>query len=100
MNAIRRLDILNVKKDITSSLEDVRSLFSTIAAWKDLLGQIRDDEQEYYDNMPASLKQSEKGDLAENAIIAIEEAISKLDDFVPLEDILDEILPLLETAAE
>lgn len=40
---------------------------------------IRDDEQEYLDNMPESLSSGEKGETAQNAIDAIERAMDKLE---------------------
>lgn len=43
--------------------------------------EVRDDEQEYLDNMPESLQSGDKGQLAEAAIEALEEAVSAFDDF-------------------
>lgn len=56
---------------------------------------IRDEEQEYLDNMPESLQSSEKGDNAQSAIDALEEAISELQDLD-----VDNVLNSLDTAAE
>lgn len=100
MNAQRRTEIKAIKLDIEQSLDDIRSLFSTIQDWKEKLESARDDEQEYLDAMPESLQQSPKGESAQQAIDNLEEAISKLDDFVPLEEIFDEIPVSLETAVE
>lgn len=42
----------------------------------------RDEEQEYYDNMPESLQQGTKGDAAQAAIDALESAVSSIEDAV------------------
>lgn len=41
---------------------------------------IRDEEQEYFDNMPESLQGGDKGQMAEAAIEALDSAISALED--------------------
>lgn len=100
MNAQRRTEINNVRKDIEESLPDIKTLFELILSWKEKLESARDDEQQYYDDMPESFQQSTKGEAAELAVAALEETISKLDNFVPLEEIFDEVLQSLETAVE
>jgi len=42
--------------------------------------EVRDEEQEYFDNMPESLQGGDKGNLAEAAVDALEEAVSGFDD--------------------
>lgn len=44
------------------------------------LESIREEEQEYYDNMPESIQQGEKGDNAQTAIDQLETTISSLDE--------------------
>lgn len=46
---------------------------------KEQLENIRDEEQEYYDNMPESLKQGDKGIAAEGAVSELENAISDVE---------------------
>lgn len=46
---------------------------------------IRDEEQEYRDNMPESLADGEKGQKAETAISALEQVIEDLDGLAGLE---------------
>ena len=49
---------------------------------RDILGRVeelKDEEQEYYDNMPESFQGGEKGENAEAAISSMEEAISGLE---------------------
>lgn len=65
-------DRLNeVQAEFASQLEDVKGELETI----------RDDEQSYYDNMPESLQGGEKGDKSQEAIDALDEAISGCEDF-------------------
>lgn len=60
----------------------IAELLSEIEVCKDSLESIRDEEQEYYDNMPESFQQSEKGSAAESAIEELEAAGSALDDCI------------------
>ena len=43
------------------------------------LENLRDEEQEYFDNMPQSFQQGDKGQKAESAISYMEDAISELE---------------------
>ncbi|MFK0338738.1 hypothetical protein ACIQT7_15835 [Agrobacterium deltaense] len=45
---------------------------------KGILETCRDEEQEYYDNMPESFQDGDKGNAAQEAIDALEEAVSSL----------------------
>ena len=47
---------------------------------KSLLEGARDEEQEYYDNMPENLQASDKGEAAENAVSNLDEAISAIEE--------------------
>jgi flagellar biosynthesis chaperone FliJ len=42
----------------------------------------KDEEQEYYDNMPEGLQGGEKGDKAQEAIDGLEEALTQIDDAI------------------
>jgi flagellar biosynthesis chaperone FliJ len=68
MNAARRAAIT----EILVTLERAKSDLDTI----------RDEEQEYYDNMPESIQGGLKGDAAQEAISALENVISSLEDAV------------------
>jgi len=48
------------------------------------LEELKDEEQEYFDNMPESIQGSEKGELAESAINAMQSAIDTIEDAVGL----------------
>ena len=47
---------------------------------KSILETCRDEEQDYYDNMPESFQNGEKGSVAQEAIDALEEAVSQLEE--------------------
>lgn len=65
MNAARRLEIGRGATLIAEAIE--------------ILTSARDDEQDYLDNMPESLQGGEKGELAQAAIDALDEAIDALE---------------------
>lgn len=88
MNNTRRKDI----SDIITKLADLEALKSEI---QEALENVRDEEQEYYDNMPEGLQGSDRGYAAESAISNLEDAISMLEDLD-----VDSITSSLETAAE
>ena len=46
---------------------------------KGILEECRDDEQEYYDNMPENLQNGDKGNTAQEGIGVLEEAIDALE---------------------
>ena len=50
-----------------------------ISAARALLEQARDEERDYYDNMPESLKESERGQAAEDAVDKLSTAIDDLE---------------------
>lgn len=56
---------------------------------KDLIEEICSDEQEYYDNMPESLQNGEKGERAYNATSNLQEVVDNLETAV---DTLEECL--------
>lgn len=49
---------------------------------KERLEALRDEEQDYYDNMPENLQGSERGEKAEVAIESLEEAASSIEDAI------------------
>ena len=68
MNKIRR----EALEKISTGLEDLKADLETL----------RDEEQDYADNMPEGLQSSEKHDTAENAVSSMDEAIDNLDSVV------------------
>ncbi|KJL49536.1 hypothetical protein RS84_00010 [Microbacterium hydrocarbonoxydans] len=88
MNKTRRNEIAAVVKrlnDLAAEISDLRDTVETI----------RDEEQEYHDNMPESFQYGERGQASEAAISELEDALSALEDFDA-----DAIVASLETAAE
>lgn len=83
------------RQEIAAVIELVQGLTSQIDDVKAQIESIRDEEQEYYDNMPESLKYSDRGYAAEAAIGELDDAMCALVVFVS-----DSIISALETAAE
>lgn len=73
MNDSRRKAI---KKAIDSYLEKVSAAKEELA---EALTDIREAEEESYDNLPESLQYGERGDAMQDAINALDDVISELD---------------------
>lgn len=86
MNKDRRKQIA----EVTARIPELESLRDEL---KDALESIRDDEQEYFDNMPESFQYADKGTSAQEAIDALDAAIDALDGLDT-----DDITTALETA--
>ncbi len=65
MNDARR----KIIREAISKLQDARAL----------LEQAKDEEQEYFDNMPESFQSGEKGQNAENTVAVLGEAIEGIE---------------------
>ena len=88
MNTERRKQIEAIKGRIASVLEDAALIVSEVES-------IRDDEQEYRDNMPESFADGEKGEKADAAIAALEQVIEDLESLIE-----NDFDGQLDTAAE
>lgn len=88
MNKARRADIAAIIERLQPLVDEIESLKSDIET-------IRDEEQDYYDNMPEGLQQSDRGMTAEAAISELDDVVSMFDDFD-----VETIIGSLETAAE
>lgn len=86
MNAERR-KALNA---LIGRIEELVSLRDGIVSD---LESIRDEEQEGYDNMPEAFQNGEKGEKAQAAVSAMEDALSAMEGF-------DDVTGYLESAAE
>lgn len=73
MNKTRRKELTT----ISDKLDELRIDLVTL----------RDEEQEYIDNMPEGICNSEKGTTAENAVSYMDDAINSLDDAIRRIDI-------------
>lgn len=71
------------RKEISDAISELEGL-------KEKIENIRDAEQEYYDNMPEGLQQGDKGTAADNAISELSSAV----------DAIDEIISNLDNAKE
>lgn len=60
--------------------KEIEKAMSLIEEASELLSTARDEEQDYYDNMPEGLAGGEKGDNAQACVSALESAISSLSD--------------------
>ena len=88
MNTDRRKAI----NAIITTLDKVAGFGDTISA----ISTLKDEEQEYYDNMPESLQSGERGTDAEEVVSNLQEAEDKLQE---VEDALNEVLDFLRSAA-
>lgn len=87
MNAKRRNAIESVINDLIDKFEEIK------AEAIDQLSEIRDEEQEAYDNLPESLQESERGENMQNCIDALEYFMSDLEnmEIEGTDDLLEEI---------
>lgn len=60
----------------------IRAIAAKLKQLSEEIESIRDDEQDYFDNMPENLQGSERGEIAENAIDALDEASSNLEEAI------------------
>lgn len=89
MNADRRKRI----EAIRTKMED--AVTSAIEEASAAIEEIKDEEQEAFDNLPESLQQGDKGQVMEAAISALDTAISSLGDI----DVASVVSALEEAAA-
>lgn len=68
MNKARRLEIQKAMEKLDEA--------------KAMLESCRDEEQDYFDNMPESLQGGDKGQAAENAISLLDDIISNIEDAI------------------
>ena len=73
MNAKRRNAIESVINELIERFEEIK------AEAIDQLSEIRDEEQEAYDNLPEALQDSERGENMQNCIDALEYFMSDLE---------------------
>ena len=87
MNAKRRNSIDSVINELIEKFEEIK------AEAIDQLSEIRDEEQDAYDNLPESLQESERGENMQNCIDALEYFMSDLENMEidGTDDLLEEI---------
>ena len=87
----------NRRKEIDRIMERIDSLIADLSDIKDSIGAVRDEEQEALDNLPESMQEGERGERAQAAIDALEEALNGMDE---AECDINDIKDNLETAKE
>lgn len=75
MNKTRRKELSDVIKEL-NVIQDRDDLYSCI----NTLDSIKDDEQDYYDNIPENLQYSQRAEDSEQAIEYMEDALDLLND--------------------
>lgn len=75
MNKSRRKELLEVIKEL-NKIQDRDDLYSCI----NTLENIKDDEQDYYDNIPENLQYSQRAEDSEQAIENMDDALYLLND--------------------
>jgi hypothetical protein len=83
------------RKEIAAISATIAGLGHTLDDVVGSIESVRDDEQAYLDDMPESFQSGEKGECAQAAIDALEEAISTIEELD-----LDAICDHLEAACE
>lgn len=78
MNVQRRKAIEAVQKIITTLQDEMETLASKAQNAVDELESIKEEEQEYYDNMPENMQNGDKGSTAQSAIDSLDSAIEYL----------------------
>lgn len=79
---------------IAVQLDKLRSMIEDL---KSDAESLRDEERDYFDNMPESLQQGDRGQAAEAAADALDEAVSELEN---IDSSIDTIIDNLNTASE
>lgn len=88
MNKMRRKQIESIKARIGALVVDAEELKAEVEA-------VRDEEQEYRDNLPESMAEGDKGEKADTAIEALEQVIQDLESLIE-----NDFDGQLDTAAE
>ncbi len=69
--------------------KELSDIFGKLTELKARLEEVQAQEQEYYDNMPDGIKDSERGEQAESYAYSLDDCVSQLDDIC---DTLEEII--------
>lgn len=88
MNKARRDEIAGAIVQLEAIREQAYALAEEIA-------RIRDEEQDYFDNMPEAFQNAERGDLAQEAIDALDNAVNEIEGLLAFDGLVD----YLESAA-
>ncbi len=103
MNKERRAAIAAIIKDAEALKEKLSEIVSEAERLKEAAEGVRDEEQDYFDNMPPSFQDGEKGQAAEEKVSALDDAINEIDSLIDSlgdDGPVDSFISGLETAAE
>jgi prefoldin subunit 5 len=79
-------------EDLQAKIEELKSQLESID-----VSEVRDEEQDYFDNMAEAFQGGEKGQAAEAAIDALDQAVESIQEAV---DALESAINSLDTAKE
>lgn len=102
MNAIRRKQIAAAIAQVSALSLIAQDLLGKLADARDAVEQIRDEEQESFDNMPECLQEADRGQQAQAGLDQLDEAFSDLEalhDSIETTD-LDDVITKLEEAKD
>ena len=67
--------------------KEIQAVLDELAALRSRVEDLQSEEQDYFDNMPENLQQSERGEKAEQAASRLEDALTAFDE---IEEALNE----------
>lgn len=70
------------RKALQYAIGKMEEASTALAEAKGLVETAKDEEQEYFENMPEAFQQGDKGEAAQAAISELEEAISKMEEAI------------------
>lgn len=60
----------------------INNIINILETSKDEISEILEEEQDAFDNLPENLMESERGELAQNAIDLLEEAVNNVEEAI------------------
>jgi len=85
MNKKRRSALSQGLMSLENSIEEFDALKERVAEELSVIEDSLNDEQDYFDNMPESIQNSEKGEMAQEAIDKLQEAVDLVNEFLETE---------------
>jgi hypothetical protein len=85
MNKERRSALSEGLMNLENSIELFDVLKERVSRELSVIEDSLNDEQDYFDNMPESIQNSEKGEMAQEAIDKLQEAVDLVNEFLETE---------------
>ena len=82
MNNERRKNVATAKANFEAWRDKLTALYEELEEIKGMVEDARDEEQEYYDNMPEGFQNGEKGDAAQTCIDGLQSIADELDELL------------------